>query len=299
MDWEKLYSHLPSLMTFLSVSRNGTYSAAAEQLGINHATVSRRIAGLEAILGTRLLVSGEDGWHPTEEGLRVRRVAEEIEASLANLAQSDQAGAVSGTIRVGAPDAFAVVALTPALAQLRTRHPALSVEVFSSTRNPTQNSAALDLEIVVGEPRKVHGEKIPLLEYGFSLYASGRYLANYGTPRTIRDLEKHRLNYYTESGIVVRALLDAKAILPAMKTGIASNNVFVHLEATRHGTGIGLLPDFLGSQDQLLIPVLEGEYRFPVEYWAIIRDGALRRPAVTATCAVVRNVCQSFSAGWR
>src|SRR5690625_5705144 len=62
MDWEELHTNLPSLMTFLTVARLGRFTAAADSLGINHATVSRRISGLEKITGQRLLLRSQSGW---------------------------------------------------------------------------------------------------------------------------------------------------------------------------------------------------------------------------------------------
>src|SRR5699024_4294958 len=78
MDWEELHTNLPSLMTFLTVARLGRFTAAADSLGINHATVSRRINGLEKVTGQRLLLRSQSGWEITAEGRQVFEIAEEI-----------------------------------------------------------------------------------------------------------------------------------------------------------------------------------------------------------------------------
>src|SRR5690625_7563775 len=97
MDWEELHSNLPSLMTFLTVARLGRFTAAADSLGINHATVSRRINSLEKATGQRLLLRSQSGWEITTEGRRVFAIAEQIEQSLTKLVADDTASAVTGT----------------------------------------------------------------------------------------------------------------------------------------------------------------------------------------------------------
>ena len=61
---------LEALMTFLAAARLGRYTAAAEVLGVNHSTVSRRIASLEDAMGGRVLVRTASGWEVTELGRR-------------------------------------------------------------------------------------------------------------------------------------------------------------------------------------------------------------------------------------
>ena len=71
-----------ALMTFLAVARLGRYTAAAEVLGVNHSTVSRRIATLEEAMGGRILVRTAGGWEITDLGRRALTTAESIEAFL-------------------------------------------------------------------------------------------------------------------------------------------------------------------------------------------------------------------------
>ena len=70
---------LDALMTFLSVARLGRYTAAAEVLGVNHSTVSRRITALETAMGGRVLVRTAGGRAVTALGRRAVGIAERIE----------------------------------------------------------------------------------------------------------------------------------------------------------------------------------------------------------------------------
>lgn len=282
MDWEELHTNLPSLMTFLTVARLGRFTAAADSLGINHATVSRRISGLEKITGQRLLLRSQSGWEITTEGREVFEVAEEIEQSLSKLVSENTRSTVTGTVRIGAPEAFTGHVAVPVLARVQREHPELDVELFTSTQRARQNRSGLDLEIVVGKPEVPRAWERPLLEYQLKLYATKTYLEEHGQPTTLQALQQHRLNYYVEAILLVQDLDAALTKLPRMRQGISSTNVYAHLTATLAGAGIGLLPDFMAEAQPDLAPILGDQFSHPATFWAVVRQESLRNPAVTA-----------------
>lgn len=289
MDWEELHGNLPSLMTFLTVARLGRYTAAADSLGINHATVSRRISSLEKATGQRLLLRSQTGWETTVEGRRVFDIAEQIEQSLAQLVTDDTASAVTGTVRIGAPEAFTGHIAVPALARVQQHHPALDVELFTSTQRARQNRSGLDLEIVVGKPEVPRAWERPLLEYQLKLYATPAYLDQHGTPTTLQELGTHRLNYYVEAILLVQDLDAALTKLPAMQTGLSSTNVYAHLTATLQGAGLGLLPDFLADAQPALVTVLDNQFAHSATFWAVVRQESLRNPAVATVYQALKD----------
>lgn len=288
MDWEELHTNLPSLMTFLTVARLGRFTAAADSLGINHATVSRRVGALEKMTGKRLLLRSQSGWEITAEGRQIFEIAEEIERSLTKLV-SDDAAAVTGTVRIGAPEAFSGHIAVPVLSRVQRDHPALDIELFTSTQRARQNRSGLDLEVVVGKPEVPRAWERPLLEYQLKLYATETYLAKHGRPTTLQDLRQHRLNYYVEAILLVQDLDAALTKLPQMRPGISSTNVYAHLTATLQGAGIGLLPDFMADAQPGLVPVLDAEFAHQATFWAVVRQESLRNPAVAAVYQALRD----------
>ena len=281
---------LDALMTFLAAARLGRYTAAAEVLGVNHSTVSRRIASLEEAMGGRVLVRTPAGWETTALGRRALAVAERIEASVRQLAD-DGGGvmAVQGVVRIAAPEAFTSAFLVPAMAALQAQHPALAVEIITATQRARQNRSGVDLEIVVGRPQVHRAFATPISAYALVLYATPAYLERAGTPASVADLARHPLIYYFESALQVVELDRAVQPLPASPASIRSTSVFAHVEAAAASAGIGLLPDFLGDADARLVRVLDGVYSHPLAYWAVTRDEGPRNPLVAEALGAIRE----------
>ena len=281
---------LDALMTFLAAARLGRYTAAAEVLGVNHSTVSRRIASLEEAMGGRVLVRTPAGWETTALGRRALAVAERIEASVRQLADDgDGVMAVQGVVRIAAPEAFTSAFLVPAMAALQAQHPALAVEIITATQRARQNRSGVDLEIVVGRPQVHRAFATPISSYALVLYATPAYLERAGVPASVADLSRHPLIYYVESALQVDELDRAVQPLPASPASIRSTSVFAHVEAAAASAGIGLLPDFLGDADARLVRVLDGVYSHPLAYWAVTRDEGPRNPLVAEALGAIRE----------
>jgi DNA-binding transcriptional LysR family regulator len=287
---------LDALMTFLTVARLGRYTAAADVLGVNHSTVSRRIAALERAVGGRVLVRGVSGWDVTALGRRAVEIAERIEDSLHDLS-GDRDTDLRGVVRVAAPEAFTAVFLVPAMTALRRRHPLLAVELIAATQRARQHRSGVDLEIVVGRPEVLRAYATPVCAYSLRLYATPAYLEQHGTPHLVGDLAQHPLVYYVESSLQVDELDRALQELPASPPSLRSTSVFAHIEATAAGAGIGILPDFVADGDARLVRVLDGKWSHPLAYWAVARDEGPRNPAVAETLqSVVEHVAETGAA---
>lgn len=270
------------LLVFLAVARSGTYVTAADDLGMNHTTVSRRMAALERHLGGRLLARSPSGWELTELGRSVLTGAEQVEAAVAGLRGDREAPALSGVIRISATDGFSALVVPPAVARLRRRHPGVSLEVVTTTRRALQYRTGLDLEVVVGRPEVRRAEAMWLADYRLGLYASRSWLAEHGTPSSVADLTGAPLIYFIDSMLSVDPLDAASRILPAMREALTSTNVFVHVEATRGGAGLGLLPCFIADRHDDLVRLFPAEVGETLGYWLVSRREALRQQAVAA-----------------
>ncbi|WP_326544981.1 LysR family transcriptional regulator [Mycolicibacterium sp. ND9-15] len=278
------------LLVLLAVGRSGRYKAAAEELGLNHTTISRRVAALEESVGGRVLARGAGGWELTELGRDALGAAEAIESAVRSLAV-DTAGdrALEGVVRISATDGFSAYIAAPAAAQVQRQHPKVAVEIVATTRPAAQQRSGLDVEVVVGEPKVHRARAIRLGDYCLGLYGARDYLAERGTPSSIADLEHHPLVYFIDSMLQVDDLDVATSFAPAMSESVTSTNVFVHVEATRAAAGIGLLPCFMADRHDDLVRVLRGKVAVRLTYWLVTRAETLRRPEVAAVVEAIRD----------
>lgn len=277
------------LLVLLAVSRTGRYSSAADDLGINHTTISRRIAALEDTLGGRVLTRGAGGWELTQLGRGALAAAEAVEDALRTLVSSD-AGALEGVVRISATDGFSAYIAAPAAARVQRAHPRVSVEIVAVTRRASQQRSGLDIEIVVGQPQVHRAEAIRLGDYLLGLYASEAYLKDHGTPQVPADLSAHPFIYFIDSMLHVDDLDLAPNFTPTMRESVTSTNVFVHVEATRASAGIGLLPCFMADRHSDLQRILPDAIAVKLTYWLVTRSETLRRPEVSAVVDAIRAV---------
>ncbi|MFE3752923.1 LysR family transcriptional regulator [Nocardia tengchongensis] len=277
------------LLVLLAVGRSGRYVSAAEELGINHTTISRRIAALERALGGRVLDRGTGGWELTDLGREALRAAESVESAVKSLTGARGVRVLEGVVRISATDGFSAYLAAPAIAGVQRLHPRISVEIVTGTRRASLQRSGLDLEIVVGEPRLRRAEAVRLGDYVLGLYGSRAYLAEHGIPASVDDLRHHPLIYFIDSMLQVDDLDLASGFAPAMRESISSTNVFVHVEATRAAAGLGLLPCFMADRHADLVRVLPDQVGVRLAYWLVSRAETLRRPEVAAVVEALRT----------
>jgi DNA-binding transcriptional LysR family regulator len=221
------------------------------------------------------------GWELTPLGSHALAAAEGVERALGGL--HERSGEqIGGLIRLSATDGFSGFVAAPAMAALRRRHPDVTLEIITGTRQASQQRAGADLEVVVGRPQVRRARAIHLADYALGLYASRDYLRHHPAPAEPEDLVGRPLVYFIESMLHVDSLDDARRAVPRMTDAVASTNVYVHVDATRGGAGFGLLPVFLADQHHDLVRVLPDRIEQRLPYWLVARAEALRQPAVAA-----------------
>ena len=145
-------SELDDIRSFIAVVDAGGFGRASRSLGLSKSIVSRRIARLEADLGTRLLSRTTRGISPTEAGLEFKARGERILAELneAREAVAQQAGGVSGRLRLTMPLTFGIRHVTPVLTELARRHPRLEIDAEASDRQVDLIGERFDMAVRIG-----------------------------------------------------------------------------------------------------------------------------------------------------
>jgi DNA-binding transcriptional LysR family regulator len=189
---------LNELRTFQRVLALGSLSAAARDLGVGLAVVSKRLATLERRTGVRLINRTTRRLSPTDEGLallpHVERTLEELAAAEAHLASGQEAP--HGLLRVSAPISVGRIHLAPVAADLVEQHPHLSVELTLDDRVVDMIEGRIDLAIRIGQPRDSTAVTRKLADNWRILIASPAYLDRHGRPDAPTDLAGHRFIRY-------------------------------------------------------------------------------------------------------
>jgi DNA-binding transcriptional LysR family regulator len=242
IDWD-------DVRYFLAAAREGSVRAAAKRLGVNHATVLRRIAQLEDRLGAQMFEKLPSGYRLTAAGEEVLEFADQMEASSRQLETRvfgrDQS--VHGLLRVTLPPPLAGHLLMPDFADFVRLHPGIEMEILSSGElaNLTNREADVAIRVVYDRealPFNLHGLKGPELFGGF--YMSGDRLAEWRAggpdPRWIA-ISGHGVPDWTREGEV-------------RTTGapFRTMDFEAQIAAVRQGIGITALPCFVGDADPLL-----------------------------------------------
>jgi DNA-binding transcriptional LysR family regulator len=278
MNWD-------DLRIFLEVARAGQILGAGRRLGLNHATVARRINALEAALGTKLLRRHTGGTELTREGERFLALAERVEAETiaARAEVAEQAAGVSGTVRIGAPDGFGVSFLAPRLGGLGAQHPDLTIQLVPVPRSFSLSRREADIAITVERPSEGRLVAAKLTDYTLRLYCSKPYAARHGLPAHIEELSGHRLVGYVDDLVANPSLDYAAEIWPEWKARFAVSSALGQVAAVRAGAGIGILHSFIARQDETLVAL---DIAPPIRrnYWLVYHESmrAVRRIAVVA-----------------
>ena len=250
MNWD-------DVRIFLAVARAGQILGAARRLGINHATVSRRVAALEADLKVRLFRRLTTGSELTPAGERFLEVAERMEAEMI-AARADLAAdgdEVSGTVRIGAPDGFGVAYLAPRLGALTSQYRDLSVQLVPVPRSFSLSRREADIAITVDRPSEGRLVAGKLVDYTLGLYASKQYAAEHGLPTRAEELTAHGLVGYVADLVIDPALDYAPEFSPDWNARFSVSSALGQVEAVRAGAGIGILHSFIARDHDDLIRV--------------------------------------------
>lgn len=266
MNWD-------DVRIFLAVARAGQILGAAKRLGLNHATVSRRVAALEESLGTQLFHRLTTGSELTPAGERLMESAERMEADMiaARAELGGEGETVSGTVRIGAPDGFGVAFLAQQLGKLTAQHPGLSVQLVPVPRSFSLSRREADIAITVERPTEGRLVAQKLVDYTLNLYASRAYLEENPAPTQVAELKDHRLVGYVPDLIISRTLDYATEIYEGWEAAYSVSSALGQVEAVRAGFGIGILHTFIARNHPELV---ELKLTQPIRrnYWLVYHE---------------------------
>ncbi len=285
----------------LAIVRGGSVSAAAKQLGVDHATVIRRVDRLEHHLSAKLFDRRKTGYLLTEAGQRVADSAEAMESTI--VANQEAVGGsrahLTGTVRIGAPDGFGSHFLASRLVKFTDRYPDVDMQLVATARLFSLSKREADIAISLSMPKegRIVGRK--LLDYSLGLYAAPAYLQRAPKIASRSDLPTHRFVGYIEellftpeldylpqvspkisakfrsANLIAELLVTPELdylpqVSPKISAKVRSANLIAQLNATIAGYGIAVLPHFMATAHPELSPVLPEDVRISRTFWLLM-----------------------------
>jgi DNA-binding transcriptional LysR family regulator len=245
LDWD-------DMQCFLAISRLGTLSAAALDMGVTQPTMGRRLERLHERVGTPLLLRTPTRFILTASGelvlAHILRMDEEALAVARALTGGDDR--LQGEVRIATVEAFAAHILIPGLPSLIDRYPGISVEIDVDTRSLSLARREADIAVRMA-PFKQH--EIIVRKAGnmaFAVYASDAYLNKYqanSDGKLVGKLGGHRLITLQNTLIDMPESEWFNALGTGASRVLATNSREGQVQACAAGLGLACLPCYLGD----------------------------------------------------
>lgn len=245
MNWD-------DLKYFLSVCRNGSIRAAAKALGVNHATVSRRINSFEEALGERLFERTSQGYVRTTLADELYQDASHLEERLSaverKVAGKDET--LQGDIRVTMPDVLAQDLLMPHLAAFCEIYPKVELDIVDSTRklNLANREADVAFRLCDQPPAYLIGRQL------VTLYRAC-YIAQSSAHKLSQSGWLEKQNWIGWSDKLRRPIGKIARDYPRFVSRHKIISATLQAAACRNGLGVAILPCFLGDPDPTLVRI--------------------------------------------
>ena len=292
MDWDRI-------RIFLAVARAGQLLGAAKVLGLNHATVGRQLTALEEELGTVLVERQTNGCVLTPAGDVLMRSAEKVESELlqATTRISGATEALTGTVRVGAPDGLGNYFLSRTLVTLAEQHPELTIQLVPLPRTFSLSRREADIVVTLDRPKQGRLIVRKLTDYSLSVYAAEAYVKRHGAISSVDDLDGHLFVTHVEDFVYSRALDYAAELGKRMTRHYECGSVVAQMEAVRAGHGIGILHDYAAVQYPELRRLLP-DLRFTRTYWLMSHPDTHETRRVAEVYAHITRTVQEAKANF-
>ncbi|MBP0599587.1 LysR family transcriptional regulator [Herbaspirillum sp. LeCh32-8] len=254
------------LRTFVAVVEAGTLSAAAEVLEQTTSGVSRALSRLEEKLGASLLTRTTRRMDLTEEGHAFLEQARNILAAMETAEDTVRMRTQKpvGKLRVDAAVPFMLHCVVPHVGAFREAYPDIELELNTNDRFIDLVEQRTDIAIRIGELQDSTLHAKPLSSARLNIVASPGYLARYGEPSSVEELERHRLIGFSQPESLNQWPLrhaggDRYPVKPAIR---ASSGETIR-QLALHGQGIASLSNFMSDADIAtgqLVKLLEPAY---------------------------------------
>ncbi len=256
MDWDKI-------RIFHTVAEAGSFTRAGDELALSQSAVSRQISALERELNAPLFHRHARGLILTEQGDILFRASRDmrmrLETTRARLAETRERP--SGDLKVTATVGLGSLWLTQRLPEFLDLYPEIRVELILTNEELDLAMREADVGIRLRQPTQPDLIQRRLFTVHFHIYASPDYIKRFGEPKSLEDLDNHRIisfggdqpsyllavHWLSTAGRDLRNPRQANCII---------NNISGLKTAVENGAGIAVLPDYVADSNTQLVQVL-------------------------------------------
>jgi DNA-binding transcriptional LysR family regulator len=279
------------IRVFLQVARAGQMVSASRSLGLDHSTISRRIARLEEKTGVSLFDRAGRRLRLTEDGARLLQAAEKLESIIIRDVQSlgEARQHVSGRVRIGTSEGFGGHYLAPRLSAMIAPYPDLEVELVALPRSYSLGLREVDLAITMDRPGAGDVRFKKLTGYQLGIYGTPSHFGNRPRPLSLDDLAEQSWCGYIKELLFTSELdfmtFESQDIAPRFRT----TSVTAQLEAVLSGSVIAILPCYMAAQRNGLERLLPKHVNIERSYWISVHGDLADSPRVRALMRAIER----------
>lgn len=284
MDWDKL-------RIFHAAAAAGSFTHAADTLGLSQSAVSRQVSSLEQDLKVPLFHRHARGLVLTEQGELLYHTAQDVLMKLesAKVKLTDSKERPNGELKVTTTVGLGTAWLAPRLGEFLDLYPDIQIKMILTDEELDLSMREADVAIRTRKPTQPDLIQRKLFQIKFHAFASSDYLKRHGTPKGAAELDGHRILAF--GGRAPNYMQNVTWLSTAGRNGMAPrsfamtiNNISGLVAAVENGIGIAVLPDYLirdGSGlvqilDEEEMPVLDAWFVYPEELKSVARVQVFR-----------------------
>ncbi len=256
LDWDKL-------RIFHTAAESGSFTHAAEKLGMSQSAVSRQISALEDDLGLKLFIRHARGLVLTEVGEQLFRTAHRMHWELQQVEtqMSESQDVPTGPLIVTTTVGIGSTWLSSRLDEFLKLYPLIQLEIRLNDAELDLAMREADVAIRLHRPNQSEMIQRKLFTVHNHFYASNEYVDEHGMPASAEQLDDHRIISFGEP---VPSYLGDINYLERMgrsdssprRAALRVNAIYGMMQACRAGIGIAMLPDYVTEKEDGLVQIL-------------------------------------------
>ncbi len=269
MDWSHVDFDWNRARAFLVTAEEGSFSAAARALDSTQPTVGRQVTALEEELDVILFERVGRGLELTPTGLELVEHARAMAESALRFSRvaTGQSLSLDGSVSISVGEVIAAHMLPPILAEIRARHPGIEIEIVAT--NQVSDLGRREADVAIRNFRPTDPELVTrkVCDTEGYLYATPKYLASIGTPKTLADLSRAEFIAFDTTDAFAKGLNAMGFAVSAQNFPWVCGNQLVQWSLVQQGAGVGAMMAKVGDADDKVVRVLPKLARFPVPIW--------------------------------